>query len=305
MFLGLGPPVGVLQGGIAAGMLQSNIDPSQVNVLCPTYNCTWNAYTTLGFCSSVEDFSSNLSVECTDRASNCTFVIRNSSLSNNSTNTDSWHHKYDDRYEIEGRYINFKLFMDPSLGVAEDRTLIGDMYLLFQRNLSKARHTGDRTPDLGLLKGSLNLCLKNYSSTSLNGTVQTEAYPLPDAPVWKIEDPTDNLTNFAGPILPAGVINNDDKTIRTFVQGTQDKDGTNFTTSQNTIELLSLYLQQYLNWNASIGLLEGGDNYWYSEEAFSLAKDVYGDNLTVYNDTYALEGFKSRMNNLAISMTNL
>jgi hypothetical protein len=282
-----------MYGAVAAGMLQSNNDPSQVTANCPTNNCTWSPYTTLAFCSSVEDVSSKLSLDCTQDSQSCNFTIQDSTLTEN---PNGYPNLYLDL--ALGEVINFRLFTNPSVYNATSHGLVAEMYLLFQRNLTlnypsfDGPNPNSTTLGFTVLKGSVNLCLQTFQSISLNGTIQTNLVSTQGDLTWNL-----------------GALNAlSDYSVWIFVNGT------NYTSTDRSIANLGIFMQSYLDLRASIQepFLKsvGGispftiENNWYTDAAYYLAVDVYGQNLIVYDYEYALNGFKARMNNLTVSMTN-
>ena len=65
-------PILSIQNAAGAGLLRNDSDPSQVSGFCPTANCTWEPYDSLALCSTVEDFTSGIILEClNDTSQSC------------------------------------------------------------------------------------------------------------------------------------------------------------------------------------------------------------------------------------------
>ena len=57
-------PILSIQNAASAGLLRNDSDPSQVSGFCPTANCTWEPYDSLALCSTVEDVTSAIILDC-------------------------------------------------------------------------------------------------------------------------------------------------------------------------------------------------------------------------------------------------
>lgn len=288
-----------MEGSIAAGMLQNTNDPSQVEATCPTSNCTWSPYTTLAFCSSVEDISSKLTLRWAGTAGTANFTVEDSTL--NLTQRSDNFHSYHNVYSDGSNFYNFKLFTNPSVGDSSSPGLVAETYLIFQKNLSLP--FPDESSSGGaftVLKGSISMCLQTFQTKALNGSTQTQLVSTHDDQTWQRSATIKEamFVNIDG-VSTGGVFGDSGgPAIWTLANGT------NYTATQTTIGLLSLFMRDYLDLNASIGALNDGDNYWYSNAASYLAVDIYGENLSNTDETYAMDGFKARLNNLTVSMTN-
>ena len=56
-----------MQNAIITGLVGNNSIPSQVLGTCPSANCTWNMYTSLAFCSTVQNVTSTMVEHCSER----------------------------------------------------------------------------------------------------------------------------------------------------------------------------------------------------------------------------------------------
>lgn len=56
-----------MQNAIITGLVGNNSIPSQVLGTCPSANCTWNMYTSLAFCSTVQNVTSTMVEHCSKR----------------------------------------------------------------------------------------------------------------------------------------------------------------------------------------------------------------------------------------------
>ena len=91
------PPV--MTAAITNGSIDKIVSPSNVSGNCPTGNCTWGRYQSIGVCSNVADASSTITSHCRDSITQlypggCNYSVRTidrypTMLGTNLTNADT------------------------------------------------------------------------------------------------------------------------------------------------------------------------------------------------------------------------
>ena len=139
--------------------------PSDVKALCTTGNCTFDLYSSLGACSSIEDVTPTIVDDCAEDK-RCNYTVQALEV------TAPWH----DEIMIS----DFVLWMgSPGSSASidnESRKLtyhianssLSEFYLLFYKDLSMR----DKE-HLVAFKGTLSLCVHTYNTSVLNGVTNT------------------------------------------------------------------------------------------------------------------------------------
>ena len=257
---------------IEDGLTNLDSDPSSVAANCPTGDCMWQDYFSMGTCSSVDDVTSSIIEHCTSSSDDgdpidCTYSIPalvqtppfiGTNLSKGAT-----------------LFIGASNPVDRS-PYPSPNTLV-EFYVIYLKNLSI--HTAfepNHTNQLVALKGTLDLCLYKYTTTVTNGTTHTiQVDQLMDLD-WQ----TANLES-------------DRPIVSTTTQGSTD----NFSFDHNGLQHFNAYLSLVIFTGEATEDVRHDNSSYTSDTAQTLATALRG----VPPD---IEGLKGQLENLAISMTN-
>ena len=256
---------------IEAGLINTDASPSTVTGDCPTGNCTWPDYLTLGICSSVDDVTPSIIAHCEspedDRDPNfCTYTVpalkqdpptSGTNLSRAATlfigASDPFNHSY------------------PALN-----TLV-EFYVSYLKNLSVLEDSEPRyTNQLLALKGTLDLCLYKYNTTVTNGITNTKLIDKSTDLDWKTSD-----------------IDSDHPLVLTTAPGLPDA----FSIDKNVTK----YFRDYLSLVTFTGQATEQEKHelseYTSDSALTLAATLRGFPPDI-------DGLRGQLENLATSMTN-
>ena len=273
------------------GLLRNDVSPSNIQVSCPTGNCTWGSYQTLGVCSNVEDVSSSITSRCRKFSTSdysqagCNYSVPD--ISEHPTLTGTQLDVYDgglghtlwvgasDLYTPQGTYSY------PSIN-----TLV-QFYVIYVRDYAKwdtLDMTNGHKDELIALKGTLNLCLYEYDTSTVSGETKTTELGQNTGQDWEtgeaVED--DNIVQFS-----TVTTTHDSETF--WMKSDNIKSFTEFLSYETFVGFASLRSQAKAP--------GGGGNNTDNDIVGAIAASVYGDDTGV-------QGLSKLLNNLTISMGN-
>jgi hypothetical protein len=255
---------------------------SNVTASCPSDRCTWEPYTSLGICFDTEDITSSVIAPTKENATSLSPM------------------------EISGQDIVFSEFTrDFTFGSAAlffsardpddeqqkprptpnktDSTFpdIADIFLLYY---DPCLGLHNETSSWKAFRANTRLCLQTLNSTFSSSTTTTVIDSKSDL-TWKLSN-----TSFEGTDLNQ--------------QWCTEHKSENFCIDRGTLQAMGG--QVALTFNNSASLIPGGDDYYETRWSPNLVHDVLGSAPTeCSNETgLGLDGFKKRVQNVAISMTN-
>ena len=154
---------------IEAGLTNTDTSPSSVTGDCPTSDCTWPDYLSLGICSSVDDVTPRITEHCESPNDNgdpnsCTYSVPALKQHPPFSGTNLSHGAT--LFVGASNPVNHTSY--PALN-----TLV-EFYIIYLKNLSVLKDfEPSYTNQLVALKGTLDLCLYEYRTTVTNGTTNT------------------------------------------------------------------------------------------------------------------------------------
>ena len=255
---------------VEAGLTNTDTSPSSVTGDCPTGNCTWPDYLSLGICSSVDDVTPSIIAHCESPTDNgdpnyCSYSVP--AL------------KQDPPFSGSNLSHGATLFIgasNPNHSYPALNTLV-EFYVIYLKNLSVIEDfKPSYTNQVIALQGTLDLCLYRYETTMTNGiTNTTQIDKLTDLD-WQTSD-----------------IVSDDPLISTSAPGVTNT----FSFNKNVAEYFRYYLS-LVTFTGEATENKKAENFIYSSDsAQTLATNIRG----VPPD---IDGLRGQMENLAISMTN-
>ncbi len=284
------PPLPVI-GAITDGLVNSGASPSNVSGSCPTGNCTFGTYQSMGVCSSIVDVSSSITSKCrrTGDATDLDHIIKpgcnytvpaisEHPTVNNTVFTTS---------NIDTFWMGASTILD-GYTYPDINTLV-QLYVIYAPDLNKWKlfdvidsHKGD----LVALQATLSLCLYTYNTTMTLGVTDTQQVSRSTTSKWQqIQD--DNGT-----------------VIYNTVSTTQH--GETFGMDQQNIEALNNYLsaQTFVGKAQMVGsdvsTTNGVPDFkskYDTDAASAIASSIYGQ-------PAGMQGLTQQMDNFAISLTN-
>ena len=255
---------------IAAGLANTDASPSSVTGDCPTGNCTWPDYLSLGICSSVDDVTPSIIAHCKSPTDNgdpisCSYSVP--AL------------KQDPPFSGSNLSLGATLFIgasNPNRSYPALNTLV-EFYVIYLKNLGVLENfEPSYTNQLVALKGTLDLCLYKYTTTVTNGITNTTQI--------------DKLTDLD---WQASNIDSEHPLVSTTAPGLPDT----FSFNKNVAGYFQYYLSLVTFTGEATEKKEQDLSVYTSDSAQTLATTLRG----VRPD---IDGLTDQMENLAISMTN-
>jgi hypothetical protein len=283
-----------MAGAINDGMINSNVSIYNVPANCPTTNCTWEAFNTLSFCSSVEDVSDSLTLDRTNVSKDCGPLNANSTAADclgiytlpspDYLNTDTASNSSQParlplglipvaQYGTMWFMTTAPNEVHPNQSAAPN--LMFDIFVVYSKNLSVW------PPEMAAAKGTISLCLRSIKTDVSNGITSTKLVG----------------NGIALPLQGIGEVPQDQ-----MFCANVDGDATKYCSDAPTIGTIRNYLSTSgFNGSADISYNRGADDYFFSTPVRNMAADLYGSGTGGIAD---MAGFAARMENLALSMTN-
>ena len=271
---------------VADGLSRNDVSPSNIQGSCPTRNCTWGSYQTLGVCSNVEDVSSSITSKCRKTPINlagCKYSVPE--ISKHPTLTDT-------QLDIPRRGLGHTLWVGASDYHLQNNpysninTLV-EFYVIYVQDFAKwdsLDPTIDHKDDLIALKGVLNLCLYEYNTSTVSGVTETTELSKNTGQNWEV-----------------GVAAEDDSQTQ-FPTVTTTSDAETFwmkTDNMNSFREFLAYeiFVGYASMRSKAKAPSGGGNGSDNANVNAIVASVYGD-------TTGVQGLSKMLNNLTISMGN-
>ena len=294
-----------MQDAIQNGLVGNNNALSQVAGFCPSANCTWEPYTSLAFCSTVEDVTSSILKECgtTDlderELYSCNVTTKElragymaeDPAANPTLYFDAFLNLPSQQFGVFSTYRvhipnNSLSYQSPPLRNPHHNFAILDVFLIYMKNATDF----PSLRGLYALKGTISLCLQTLETTMINGTTKTVVRDNPNV-TW------------------TGSINEMSRGTYWTQIGGRDL---NYTVDYESIWVTAFFLlHDVFHGIASPMTLPGliipfgdGDETQFSEILNSLGTAIFGPGLNALDQELSLEGFMNRMNNVTSSMTN-
>ena len=268
-----------MSAAITNGLIDKNVSPSNVSGNCPTGNCTWEIYQSMGVCSNIADVSSTITSHCRDSTTQldpggCNYSVPTidrypTVLETNLTNADTlW---------IGAMNVPFDLVFFPGLN-----TLV-QFYIIYAPDVgtwATYDPTTDHTSDLVALEVNLDLCLHTYNTTMTFGVTTTKLVSQSTNLTWRTSQELTSRTTFS-----------------------------DITTIQDS-EVFGMYFTNVIAFNAHLSLqtftgsaymlkedLDSPENRFNTDTAHAIASSLYGN-------PPGKQGLSNLLGNLTMSMTN-
>ena len=164
--------------GLSASALSGISVPQDPNFNCPSGNCIWGAYETLGVCSSCEDFSNRAQRNCTPGVSNTLYC--DDSLSSEGMTLSTVMITPTSNVTAGGTILNSTAVMLKNPGL-NSRTLMrqGILRVNSDEYAQMRKHPGNYTDvPKSLHVCELAWCLKKYESAEVNNGVLEESLQM-------------------------------------------------------------------------------------------------------------------------------
>lgn len=270
-----------MTGAINDGLSIPNANPSSVSGICPTGNCTWDIYQSMGVCSITSDVSSTITSQCRNRGSQFNPAGCNYSISDIDQHPTALATPFQ-ASAGDTLWIGASKIIGTQYKYPKINTLI-EFYVIFIPNLATNAFNNDAVDhksDLVALKVNLDLCLYTYNSSMTFGITDTNEIGRSTDLNWQTGTASAGTTGL------------------TTVAITQDSQ--EFWMDQANVFAFNNYLSlqtfigtaQMQNENTS-----DTKNNFKSDAAQAIASSLYGN-------PRGQQGLEQLLNNLAISMTN-
>ncbi|KAL8638451.1 MAG: hypothetical protein Q9228_004399 [Teloschistes exilis] len=272
----------LISAAITDGLLRTGVSPSDIPGDCPTGNCTFPAYQTMGVCSNVIDVSSTITSKCRKRASQfrpngCNYSVP--AIDENPTATE----RTLTTYRL-GETLWIGASNTPNYKYPDINTLV-QFYIIYVPDLTEwatLDYTEDHKEKLVALQATLNLCLYTYATRMTFGVTRTAQFAKSPDLDWQ-----------------SGTASGPDENT-SFQTVTTSHDSETFWMSQLNVKSFNDYLSlQTFTGSASMRPAgpSGGGNTTETDTVRVIASSIYDDPGSLY-------GIKTVLDNLAVSMTN-
>ena len=296
-----------IKGQILQALSGSAGDFGDVKASCSTANCTFEPYSSIGLCSSLEDCTSKIIRECTSEVRNfptCSFSI---------PELESYPTLRTDNFSGKGLWIGASALNSPIIndtsyvksgkvkpvsGNAEAGTDIGDKYPIVN-TLSEFYVLYSSSPNqtvyenvnvtANALKGSLRLCIYTFHTDVLKGQTNTNAIKVHDNLSWQDEH------------IPGGWPPHPGKN-RLFTTIPDDPDQVQYEMDWSTKQAFTNYMNRELFFG-SWDMVDDVDSAT-SDTAKEIARALYVNPATGFLELGDKNRVDSMMKNIAITLTN-
>tara|TARA_R110002003_G_scaffold46_21_gene3874 strand:+ start:13317 stop:14207 length:891 start_codon:yes stop_codon:yes gene_type:complete len=269
---------------VLAGILDRNNSISDVVGTCQAEACTWDEYTTLAVCASIEDISSKAEMFIRNdsghlpamRISGAQWNPPSSSPNGEDTFWMAAPTKLPETLQIGRTVVGQNGSMPP----------LGEIYVAYFPSCNddnKAWEFGvignyRNASNWRIFKGTLNICIQTLKA-SFNNSMTTQIVDTREDLRWSRE----YLSCLSEPYK-----------------------GDKYCVGSSDMVQWSTLLER--NFKGAATLAPGGDNYFVGQWTPLVVDDIIGPTPTTCNATlgpgYGLEGFTRRVNNVAISISN-
>ncbi|KAL9041872.1 MAG: hypothetical protein Q9214_003960 [Letrouitia sp. 1 TL-2023] len=273
-----------LQIAAVDGLLTLGADPSAVPPVsgtCVTGNCTFPDYSSLAICSSAEDVTSTLIVDCPrgypKTESGCTYLVPDLQQA------PTWRQ---DNFTTHGGSLGATLWIGASQtrqdGFPSGPGTLVDFYVLYYDDIGAlASDSGKNvTATVVALRGSLNLCVKTHHTTVINGITTTDVTNNQTDLKWQ------SASTSQGRVISATAA-----------------DSQNYSLQENTRDYFNAYLSAATFYGEYFGGVPRDPNLntATSDAARALADAIYTDDPSAVK---GLDGVRSLLANVETSMSN-
>ncbi|MCJ1270468.1 hypothetical protein MMC22_010365 [Lobaria immixta] len=182
-----------MQVAVTSGLLTTDASPSDIKGTCQTGNCTFEDYSSLAICSSVDDVTPTLIAHCppgySDTEPGCDYTVPD--LQNNPT----WRKDY--FKTIEGSNALWIGASQVIGGFPSGPDTLVEFFVLYLPDVSVlTRDTKTNfTASLVAFKGALNLCVQTYRTNITNGDTSTTVKETQKNLNWQLVSKTQDKTS--------------------------------------------------------------------------------------------------------------
>ena len=273
-----------MSAAVNDGLFKQNISPSDVPGNCPTGNCTWENYRSMGVCSNVVDVSSTITSKCRNTTyqyypAGCNYSVP--AIEKNPTDIGTTLQTF----ELgETLWIGAS---DPVNFTYPDINTLVQFYVIYVPDFTVWEtfdYTEDHKDVLVALQATLNLCLYTYSTNMTNGVTNTAQISKETDLDWQI-----------------GAANSNDGMSSFYTVNTTLASET-FWMSQLNVKSFNEFLSyQTFTGSASMGPAgsapDGTGNVTENDNVRMIAASIY-------NAHTGIQGLSKLLDVLAVSMTN-
>lgn len=322
------PPVAALEA-IRSGILSEEIY-HDISGRCSSANCTWEPYTTLGFCNSVEDVTSTIVTTCGETVvcpgTKCWTTYNCNATTPELNQTDSR------QLTKSTNDVVFGVFTSGTLSQGQPFALDQTSYDFNLVNITVLFSTQDKNSNSSdayrAFKATIRPCMQVVKTRIINGTVSSDTVKVMDDVEWTgrtngslgtfwttVTDEVPNKEAMSPCDLPDSITPCKDTS--RFINSATLNYTLDYISLINLAQTLGHYFQglvsdrhlygeatltnsPYLGWTVSGQPVNGRE----PDEVMltAIARAVWGSDS---NKTDPLKGFRGRMDNLTASMTTM
>lgn len=163
-----------MQVAVTSGLLTTDASPSDIKGTCQTGNCTFEDYSSLAICSSVDDVTPTLIAHCppgySDTRPGCIYTVPDLQT------LPTWRR---DNFTLTGGdftlWIGASQVSNNSNGFPSGPDTLVEFFVLYLPDVSVLTldSKANVTASVVAFKGALNLCVQTYQTTITNGDTST------------------------------------------------------------------------------------------------------------------------------------
>lgn len=288
---------------------------SEVTGNCPTADCSWTPYTSLGVCLSTEDISSTLVDKSAQANMSRPNYVKNLTVAELDSlpgyTRDSGQISDTEEFWMGAVSMMPRALDNPAFFHGRPPSTIADVYVIYlppcavwnntpgSANDSQSSGQGredqwlqarNETKNWRAFRGTLSLCIRDFNSSIARGVPRTTVLSRRDDFIWKYF----SRSWYSNPSSP--VVYDE------WVEGRAGNES--YYMSLWGMEAIGARLRTVFNGTASLKF--GGDNYYTSPSILTVVGDMYGPNPIdcSLDPGLGIHGFEKRLSNVAISLTN-
>ncbi len=278
---------------VAEGLLPKDRSPSDIAGNCPTGNCTWELYQTMGVCSNVIDVSSSITHKCQKNKTpfhqpGCNYSVP--AIDKNSTVTGKVFETYQDILWVGASNPSPPMSLGsstPPFTYPEINTLV-QFYVIYVSDRNKWQsfdHTEPHKDELVALQATLSLCLYTYNTSVTLFATETTTVSKETGLDWQTGEVLEDIEVGSKKV-------------------TKVTDTVTTTHHQESFWCTKLNMRSFFNF-LSAEIFTGSVT--SESAAIDISKDnknAQAVNESIHNDNAGIKGLSRLLDNLAISMTN-
>ena len=271
---------------ILKGLGGAKADYSSVTSSDCESNCTFAPYTTIGVCSSVRNYTSQLLIDCDppehDKMASCNYTV--AELQDNPAMQEPYSHNH-------SLWLGSSAYTEQVHGEVyqyPEASTLSEFYIFYPTPEAVAEHWAhrDHNGPVRLIKGTMSLCLLTFDTTVISGNTSTEVVRVENELTWDWLGT--NVTDYSN---------------RVSTNFSRNDKASEFSMSVPTKQSITNFLSREVFWGKSWPASPLDLTTSTSDAARAFGERVF-HNGSIEMNAPGFEGVEALSNNIAMSLTN-